>query len=110
MATAETEGNPESAATRKIQNPAEPTHKPGRLFNGIALPDFLRYSQSGDQSGLGNLYWAEHGKALMSTMYQDWREQWGRRIIGICSILVGVVCRCPKTITHACVSEAKTVG
>ncbi len=78
-ATAKTGGKPEPAKPRKAQSPAKSTHKPGRLFNGMVNP-LIPYGIRGavTYQGLGNLYWAEHGKALTSSMFKDWRERWGQ--------------------------------
>ena len=79
VAVAKREGKEAPAEPRMPVNPAKSIHHPGRLFNGMIAP-LVPYGIRGavTYQGLGNLFWAEYGDALMATMFRDWRERWGR--------------------------------
>lgn len=78
-AVAKHEGKEPLPEPRMPVNPAKSIHHPGRLFNGMIAP-LIPYGIRGAASyqGLGNLFWAEYGDPLMTTMFRDWRERWGR--------------------------------
>ena len=66
----------------KPEAPADPrtsSHRPACLYNGMIAP-LVPYSIRGaiTYQGLGNLFWAEHSRALLEIMIADWRRHWGQ--------------------------------
>lgn len=76
---AEANGDPLPPEPPAMFNPVQSIDRPGRLFNAMIAP-IIPYGIRGAATypGLGNLYWAEYGEALITTMIQDWRQRWGR--------------------------------
>ena len=60
-------------------NPRTSNHRPACLYNGMIAP-LVPYGIRGaiTYQGLGNLFWAEHSRALLETMIADWRRHWGQ--------------------------------
>lgn len=61
------------------EDPRTSRHRPACLYNGMVAP-LIPFGIRGAISyqGLGNLYWAEHSRGLLSTMIRDWRSRWGQ--------------------------------
>jgi sialate O-acetylesterase len=74
-----------AAGTRPPDRPEAPAdprtsnHRPACLYNGMIEP-LIPYGIRGaiTYQGLGNLFWAEHSRALLETMIADWRRRWGQ--------------------------------
>ena len=67
------------AKPKPPENPHTSHHRPACLFNGMIAP-LTPYAIRGaiTYQGLGNLFWAQYGNALMPTMVADWRSRWGQ--------------------------------
>ena len=67
------------AKPKPPENPHTSRHRPACLFNGMIAP-LTPYAIRGaiTYQGLGNLFWAQYGNALMPTMVADWRSRWGQ--------------------------------
>ena len=67
------------AKPKPPENPHASRHRPACLFNGMIAP-LTPYAIRGaiTYQGLGNLFWAQYGNALMPTMVADWRSRWGQ--------------------------------
>lgn len=78
-AAAKRNGKPAPAKPKKLTDPTKSQHRPACLFNAMVAP-LIPYGIQGivTYQGLGNLYWAEHSRPLMSAMIRDWRDQWGQ--------------------------------
>ena len=76
---AENENRKGPPRPKKPADPRASQHRPACLFNGMIAP-LIPYRIRGVVSyqGLGNLYWAEHSRVLLSTMIRDWRSRWGQ--------------------------------
>ncbi|OHB62315.1 MAG: hypothetical protein A2Y76_01095 [Planctomycetes bacterium RBG_13_60_9] len=75
----------QAAGTKPPDKPAAPAdprtspHRPACLYNVMIAP-LVPYGIRGaiTYQGLGNLFWAEHSRALLETMIVDWRRRWGQ--------------------------------
>jgi len=78
-ADAESQGRKSPPRPAKPENPRTSRHRPACLYNGMIAP-LIPFGIRGviSYQGLGNLYWAEHSRVLLSTMIRDWRSRWGQ--------------------------------
>ncbi len=67
------------AKPKAPSDPRTSNHRPACLYNGMIVP-LIPYGIRGaiTYQGLGNLFWAEHSRALLETMIADWRRRWGQ--------------------------------
>ena len=78
-ADAENQGRKTPPRPAKPDDPRTSRHRPACLYNGMIAP-LIPFGIRGviSYQGLGNLYWAEHSRVLLSTMIRDWRSRWGQ--------------------------------
>jgi len=78
-ADAESQGRKPPRRPARPEDPRTSRHRPACLYNGMIAP-LIPFGIRGviSYQGLGNLYWAEHSRVLLSTMIRDWRSRWGQ--------------------------------